>query len=484
MRLTSLFSSKAKLLILVLIMSIALFSVTTMGLANETITSPDGNGYRTDANGWIFLHIQGAPYERGFQHGYLLAPELTEIKRSLEYLTLIDTGMEWEFFVSASENLFTPFIDQEYIQEMKGIADGANSRGVNITWREVLAWNGYMELTGYWWPTVAPDFYAAAAKADKEHCSAFIATGSYSRDGKIVMAHNSWDNFEIGQFFNLILDIQPKDGHRIFMQSVPGFIDSGSDFFVTDIGLMGTETTIGGFNEYDPNESPEFFRARKAMQYADSLDQWIQLMEKENNGGYANSWLLGDANTGEIVRFELGLKYSNVTRTNDGYFIGYNEAIDPKIRNLECDDTFHLDIRGPMGARQVRLTQLMNMWRGLIDADIGKKILADHFDVYLQRDNPGCRTIDGHYELDSWEYLTMPGHPPYQPKGAVDGKVVDSDLALNMSFWGRWGNSAGMPFDVDAFLDAHIQYDYLRGYLKDRPAEPWTLFSADDGYVE
>lgn len=475
---------------LLLIMGVALFCVTSAGATKELVTSPDGKGYRTDANGWIFVHIEGQPYERGFQHGYLLAPELAEIKDDVEYLTIIDTGMGWDFFVNASEHVFVPFIDQEFIEEIKGIAAGAQARGVNISWQEVLTWNGYDELTGYWWPSVAPTVYANTPPVDKEHCSAFIATGSFTRDGQIVIAHNSWINFEIGQFFNLILDIEPEDGHHIFMQSVPGFIDSGTDFFVTDAGIMGAETTISGINKYRQNELPEFFRARKAMQYADTLDQWTVLMKKQNNGGYANSWLLGDANTGEIMRFELGLNYSNVTRTTDGYFIGYNEATDPKIRNLECDDSTHLDIRGPVGARQVRLTQLMNEYKGQIDVDIGKKIhigkkiLADHYDVYLERENPGCRTVDGHYELDRWEYITIPGHPPYQPKGAVDGKVTDSDLALNMSIWARWGNSAGMPFYADAFLDEHIQYDYLRGRLKDRPAEPWTQFTAGQGSVK
>jgi hypothetical protein len=78
------------------------------------------------------------------------------------------------------------------------------------------------------------------------------------------------------------------------MQSVPGYIHSMADFFVTDAGIMGTETSIGGFGDYDPNEVPEFFRVRKAMQYADDLDEFVKMMEKKNNGGYANSWLLAD----------------------------------------------------------------------------------------------------------------------------------------------------------------------------------------------
>ena len=32
-------------------------------------------------------------------------------------------------------------------------------------------------------------------------------------------------------------------------------------------------------------------------------------MKRGNNGGYANAWLLGDIDTNEIARLELGLKH-------------------------------------------------------------------------------------------------------------------------------------------------------------------------------
>ena len=204
-------------------------------------------------------------------------------------------------------------------------------------------------------------------------------------------------------------------------------------------------------------------------------------MEKKNNGGYANSWLLADLNTGEIMRFELGLKFSNVERTKDGYFIGFNAPLDPRIRNLESANTGYADIRRHQGARQVRLTELMNSYQGKIDVKNAKEILADHYDVYLKKENPSSRTIDGHYELDAREYMSQPGRPlPFQPRGAVDGKVMDSDLAQDLSFWARWGNSSGMPFDAVEFLTEHIQWSHLDGYLKDRPSQPWTLFTAGE----
>jgi hypothetical protein len=66
---------------------------------------------------------------------------------------------------------------------------------------------------------------------------------------------------------------------------------------------------------------------------------------------------------------------------------------------------------------------------------------------------------------------------PFQPRGALDGNVVDSIMAKAMSFSLRWGNSCGMPFDKNKFCDENRVWDYLRDYLEDRPQQPWTTFS-------
>ena len=292
-----------------------------------------------------------------------MAPELAETMRTLNYITMNDTGQSWQYFIEAATRLWAKKIQGEYLQEIKGIAAGATSAGTPLTWQDVLALNGEMELTGYWYPGILSGDYSDGL--DKTHCSAFIATGSYTKDGKVVMAHNDWDHYVTGQFANLIVDVKPSSGHRLIMQSFPGCIASMTDYFATDAGLMGTETTIGNYDSYDPTKMPEFYRMRKATQYADTLDEWVKYMQASNNGGYANSWLLADADSGEIMRFEQGLKYQSVERTTDGFFVGFNGATDPKIRNLECggDSNFY-DIRTATGARRVRLTQLMNENRG------------------------------------------------------------------------------------------------------------------------
>ena len=142
------------------------------------------------------------------------------------------------------------------------------------------------------------------------------------------MAHNTWNYYSLLQFSNIILDIQPDKGRRILMQTWGPMVYSKSDFFITSAGLVGTETTIGGFKGFDSTGTPVFERARKAMQYADNIDEWADIMIKNNNGAYANSWLIGDIKTNEIARLELGLKNHSLQKKICGYLTGSNVAED------------------------------------------------------------------------------------------------------------------------------------------------------------
>jgi len=435
---------------------------------------------RTDINGWIHLGIAGTPFERGFQHGYLTAVEYTEALRVYDAMTLQTTGFDYAFFVEKAAELHRPKITPELLEEMDGIAAGLTRAGVPTTLDDVIGWNAYTEMTGYWWPTVASQYVANAPTGNrKSHCSAFIATGSATADGRIVVGHQTFTEFWGGQFMNVILDITPADGQRIVMQTSPGWISSMTDFWVTGGGLVVNETTMAGFKGYDVTKVPEYVRARNACQYATSIDEWIAVMDAENNGGYANMWLLGDIKTGEIADYEQGLIYQRIEKKTDGWFFGENAPDDPRIRNIECSDTRYDDIRFQTGSRRVRWPQLLGQYDGRIDAEIGQTMLADTFDPYLGYINPSSRTISSHYDEDPMEYFSDPAYwwnVPFYPAGSVDAKVTTAAAAEEMGLWARFGRADGAPFDAEEFLRLHPQYSWQEGYLQSRPSQPWTFF--------
>jgi Phospholipase B len=435
---------------------------------------------RHERAGWIYLHIEGGPRERGFQHGYLMANDIAECLRIVRAHWKHDSSMEWSWLIAHTKGFIEPGIDLEDRQELQGIAEGMTTAGVPMTYDEIVTYNAQLELVWYWWPAAQRQMTGDAdlVKKPKQSCSSFIATGKMTRDGGIVLGHNTMDDY-VEAFCNVVLDLKPAKGHRILMQTQPGWIHSGSDFFITDAGIVGSETTIGDFEHFSEKGTPEFVRMRRATQDAGDLDHWCAIMKKGNNGGYANAWLLGDVNTGEIARLEMGLKYIGFERTKDGYFVGSNIAEDPHILRMETS-TRDDDIRNSSVARRLRWKQLMKDNRGQIDVELAKKMEGDCYDVCLNKENPGSRTLSGHSELDP-ELLTPTGGVPFQPSGSFDAKVVDTRMAKSMSFAARWGSADGTPFDAAAFLTAHPQFDWMDGYLKSRPTQPWTEFKAGEG---
>lgn len=460
--------------------------------------SPNGHGFMTEKNGWLYISIHGSPRERGFANGYLVAQELKDIHAMLEFVAMEDFGVTWSFFVDACTKYFTPTIKKqfpEFYEEMCGIAEGATEAGVPLSVEEICAWNNYFTLTESWIGHMPPEEAKRLGinpegksktreGGSNDRCSAFIAVGPHwTADGKVVVAHNDFSNFIDGQFARTVTDLTPEDGHgaRILMMGYAGWIWSGTDFFVTSHGFIGTETTIGGFHAFE-NNVPICCRIRNAMQYGETLDDYERMLLDGNSGDYANSWLFADVNRNEIMRIELGLKFHNTERTTDGYFIGFNAAYDGRIRNLECSDSGFNDVRRHQGARKVRLEQLMDKYKGRLSLSNAKTILADHYDVYLHKPaNPCSRTVCAHYELDGREYMSDPSRPlPYQPRGALDGNVCDTKMAKRMSFCLRWGTSCGMPFYAKEFLKRNPQWKQQAPYLRDRPSQPWTEFSISD----
>jgi hypothetical protein len=463
---------------------ILLLAVLGIGLALKPQVTPAltaeqkawlAKAERHEKAGWIYLHIKGEPRERGFQHGYLLARDIAEGIRIQRRVWEYQSAHLWSWLVGESTRLCKGKIDPENAAEIDGLVEGLEAAGVPLGRDELVAYNASAELLGYWWPSVKDGLAPMAPEKSKDSCSSFIATGKMTSDGGIVLAHNTWSEYYYA-VSNVILDIRPARGHRILMQTSAGLIHSGTDFFVTDAGLVGAETTIGGFFPFDPQGTPEFVRMRRATQDASSIDEWCAIMKKGNNGGYANAWLLGDVRTNEIARLELGLKHVGFERTKDGWFAGSNVAENLRILRLETR-TEETNIKNSDIARRVRWKKLLKENAGRIDRGRAQEFLSDHFDTYLGRDRPGMRTLCGHGELDD---QAVGVDEPYYPLGAFDGKVVDSALAKEMSFLARWGSPCGRPFEAAAFLEAHPQYDWMAGLIKDRPTRPWMMFKAGE----
>ncbi len=312
-----------------------------------------GPAYRYPAAGWIYLHIEGKPYERGYQHGHLMAREIPEyLARCAADLGSPD---DWSSYRTSVDALFLRGFDREILEEMRGIADGASDAGARwqnrrIDLIDIAVANTTVELgelrsamnstpTGLENFTFEKPAYAPKHDTVMEHCSAFAATGPATRDGKMVIGHVTWWPLTLAEQTNVMLDIKPESGHRMLIQSYPGGIESGTDWYQNDAGIVLTETTIRQ-TPFNAQGTPVAFRARMAIQYAASIDDVVSRLGARNNGLYTNEWLIGDGKTNEIAMYELGTNHTRLWRSSKGdwfggtpgFYWGDNNAKDLAVR--------------------------------------------------------------------------------------------------------------------------------------------------------
>jgi hypothetical protein len=428
-----------------------------------------GPAYRYPSAGWIYLHIEGKPYERGYQHGHLMAREIPE------YLERCAAEMgskeQWQQYRTTANALFLRGFDREILEEMRGIAEGASDAGARwlnrrIDLMDIVVANVTVEMGELASAVTAtptgleglsfekPDYAGRKRDTVMDHCSAFAATGPATRDGKMVIGHVTWWPLTLAEQTNVMLDIKPASGHRMLIQSYPGGIESGTDWYQNDAGVVLTETTIRQ-TPFNVQGTPVAFRARMAIQYGGNIDEVVKQLGTRNNGLYTNEWLIGDAKSDEIAMYELGTNRTRLWRSSKdewfgntvGFYWGNNNAKDLNVR-LEN----YSDPKGPPdfvpytpAPRDLAWQDLYAKYRGKIDEQFA--FLA-------------FRTA------------------PLVASSTMDAKVATSDMASRLMVWAEIGRPNQREWEPEHFGYAGNAGLYPAGYALFRAEPSQALQSA------
>jgi hypothetical protein len=425
-----------------------------------------GPAYRFPQAGWIVVHIEGKPYERGYQHGRLLAPEIAAYVRCFAAMLTPKAPAEgWKNTRRLTNALFLRRFAREYLEEMKGIADGASAVGARFDhrpldlvdivaincWPEIETLDSALEATptgleGTSFPHAQP---RAMPRPRPMHCSAFAATGPATADGKIVFGHITMFGLYPSNYFNVWLDVKPVQGHRVLMCTYPGGMQSGMDYYLNDAGLLMTETTIGQ-TRFDITGLSEASRIRQAMQYADTIDKAVDLLRKSNNGLYTNEWLLGDINTNEVALFELGTHQSRLLRSSKnewygdtpGFYWGCNntKGIDLRLETIPGVNARPANLVFHPSPRDIAWQRLYHKHKGKIGVEFAKEAFTT---------------------------------PPIAAYHSLDAKFTTTDLARQLKSWALFGPPLGRTWQPTQ--EERQRFPEIRPLV----SNPWTVLHAD-----
>ena len=163
--------------------------------------------------GWIFVHLEGTPEAIGYQHGFLLQPEIEDAKRAIELSLTHEVKHKWSDLRTIAQTSFLPTVPVEYRSELQGIVDGAHAAGSQLDLLDLVVMNASMEFPYYYGQSERRQAKGVPVSIG-DHCSAFVATGSYTKDGKIVIGHNNWSDYLSGSRWKIIFDIAPASGYH------------------------------------------------------------------------------------------------------------------------------------------------------------------------------------------------------------------------------------------------------------------------------
>ncbi|HEX4792348.1 MAG TPA: C45 family autoproteolytic acyltransferase/hydrolase [Humisphaera sp.] len=401
----------------------------------------EGPAYRYPQAGWIVLHVEGEPYERGMQQGKLLWREIGDyIKCFANEQSSKSPGDAWKMMRTMTDAMFLRRFDAELLEEMKGIADGAAAAGatfdgrpidltdivaVNI-WPEIMSLDDALHaqptgLEGKDFDKLSKSLLPATRTS---RCSAFAATGPATKDGKAIIGHITMFDLYPCDFFNVWIDVKPAKGHRLVIQGAPGSVQSGMDWYINDAGIVLTETTIAQ-TRFEPNGMSIGSRSRHAMQYGDSIDAVVNLLGDHGNGLYTNEWILADMKTNEIAMFELGTKTSRLLRSSKGewfgntpgFYWGCNNTKDIAVRleTIAGANDRPADMTFEPWDRDIAWQNLYEQNKGHIDADFGKLAFSK---------------------------------PPLVSRHSCDAKYTTADMALQLKSFAHWGDPYGQLWDA------------------------------------
>ncbi|HSQ34496.1 MAG TPA: C45 family autoproteolytic acyltransferase/hydrolase, partial [Candidatus Binatia bacterium] len=394
-----------------------------------------GKAFRFSDRGWIFLHVEGKPYTRGFQHGYLLADETAAYMEKLAVLQdSADPKQGWSQLRLLTDALLLRQYEEEYLLEMRGMADGMNARHAAMKHKsgpiellDIVTVNSAIDLgqlAGALTRTATPlsgrDFPPAGEDLipDRLHkCSALLANRSATIDGGLIFFQMFMWNGYTGVDFRVICDLIPEKGQRLVYQTFPGGIHSGTDFYLNQAGIMIGETTVQQ-TPFDVSGIPQSDRIRKAAQYAASVDDVVRILHTRNNGLYTNDWLIADARRNEIAVMLQGTKTYKLWRGREGEFPGnttdfywcVNNAKDPEVRKEYIPDPQNspFDLTFSPSNRDIAMFDFFQANRGRIDLHAAIGLMA-----------------------------SSPINRPH----ACDGKITTGEMAREMVFMAHFGKT-------------------------------------------
>ncbi|MDD5712547.1 MAG: carcinine hydrolase/isopenicillin-N N-acyltransferase family protein, partial [Smithellaceae bacterium] len=288
---------------------VARYGKSYLAVFKEGKTRADGTAYKNQKK---LLYLEGTAYDRGYAEGYLCSESVYRMTNDFVYnfivgmvgssmgiesvdmnyvdLTLLPTIKQVLVLGAMSQQYAIP---QEYINEMQGIADGCQDRGLDVRYEDVLAINaGYDFLLSveYSLGSLLCNEYSAFGNATANghlyHGRDFMFStgGDIFSDEALIQIHKQTD--EMGK--------KTAGDYVLASFAVPGFV--GTPTAMNQYGLsFGMDMVPNKQNNILVSGMGSLLLCRNVVEHAKNIQEATKIVRNTDRGV---SWLFMEAAQG------------------------------------------------------------------------------------------------------------------------------------------------------------------------------------------
>ncbi|HEV7223718.1 MAG TPA: C45 family peptidase [Pirellulales bacterium] len=322
-----------------MLVAAASLALAALSVRAETITvARSGKGLLEEIDGYRVLHIQGTPYEMGHQHGVLLKEHIREgmrylfdVKAKDVKLELFGLKLDPKQLISMIVDIQRPHIPQRFIEEMQGIAAGAE-----CDVEDVIVANFIPELF---------------------HCSGFALMNGATKDGtlyhgRILDYSTDWKLQE-----HAVLIVAEPEGRIPFANvTYAGFVGSvtGMNAEHVSVGEMGGR----GLGHWDG--TPMAFLVRRVLEEASTLDEAVGIF-RDSKRTCEYYYVVADGDDNQAVGLAAHWNTFEIVKPGEAH---------PRLPE-PSDDTVLLSA----GDRYKELARRVREQRGTFDAESARHLM-------------------------------------------------------------------------------------------------------------
>jgi hypothetical protein len=339
---------KLKVVALIFMMTTGIYMFFGPGQSFITLNTSQAKWVET--NGQKYLDVTaGSYYELGLLEGKYLSAQIFNLKLIMMLLGMQYASQGFSYFQMINlAHLYEPYIPNDYIQEMKGIADAI----VGITYEEVLTQNTFLDIVhGIFNPSQSENPIKGVMG-----CTSF---GAINNDGVVI-----GQNFDFNNIFGSTMSYVK---HQITGQPI-----------IFTLRMGGMLCLPSGKNEYNVSTTvnivhsrvvgnytiPAAVKTRMAFEQSHTAEEFYSLMMDTNNTVSFNLLIADNTNLIAVQGTPIGHIRSdptNITMTNTFTATEYQTYLLDETESKDRQEYCELQLINAFSDDELTTTELFTM---------------------------------------------------------------------------------------------------------------------------